>query len=337
MSNNTLSKDVTLQAKGILAFLVFAHHLYQVTGIFSGTYLGYLLQAFGYWAVAVFFFLSGYGLTVSYLSKGSEYAKSLLIKKAAPFFTVYIVLIGLYFLIGFAKNGAPPEYSAIWQSFLLGKTIVGNGWYLQVQILLYLIFCVSFTFFSRDNSKKSAAFLVLLCAAYMVSAKAFHLSATYYISVPSFLLGTAFAFPRFKPFFCSRNKMKVFLCFAFAVASLGMYLVWKHLSGHWFSDVFLGLSTLSFSLFFVLFGMLIYNKRFNIGCVGKISFEIYVCQGLAMTFFHSKIVNISNTYLYILACVAATVVIAVLFHYIVTFIFDFWNKSWLKMQALKKA
>ena len=323
MSNNTLSKNASLQAKGILALLVFAHHIYQATGVFSGTYVGYLLQACGYWAVAVFFFLSGYGLTVSYLNKGNEYTKSLLIKKVAPFITVYVILTGIYALVSLSKSDFSLTAGTVLQSFMLGKTIVGNGWYLQVQILLYIFFWLAF--FGK-STKKSLALLVLFCCAYMVFAKVSQLSVTYYISIPSFLLGTAMAFPKFKSFFCMKNRAKVLLCATFAVASPAFYLAWKYLGGHWVANILLGFSTVCFSLFFILFSMLIYNERFNICLFGKISFEFYVCQGLAMTFFRSDIIYISNNYLYILICFAATLVVSILFHYVVNGVFSLWGK-----------
>ena len=191
-----------MKAKGLLALLVFTHHIYQVTSVFSGTYIGYVFQAFGYWAVAAFFFLSGYGLTISHLNKGNDYTKSLLIKKVAPFYTINALLVGIYCLVNMAKASFSIELSTVLQSFLFGKTIVGNGWYLQVQILLYIFFFISFL---NNNEKKSKIILVFLCFAYIVAAKVFGMSETWYVSIPAFVAGSFFAFPQWRALFSINN------------------------------------------------------------------------------------------------------------------------------------
>ena len=61
-----LSKERTVALRGILALMVLICHLHARVELFSNSILGTLFASFGYLAVAVFFFLSGYGLTESY-------------------------------------------------------------------------------------------------------------------------------------------------------------------------------------------------------------------------------------------------------------------------------
>ena len=65
-----LSKENTLWLHGVLAICVFACHIPSYLGLWTGTALGSILQSFGGWAVALFFFLSGFGLFSSYEKAG---------------------------------------------------------------------------------------------------------------------------------------------------------------------------------------------------------------------------------------------------------------------------
>lgn len=65
-----LSKDKCNCLKGIFAIIVLIHHLKQHSGVFSDYAVpSIILQAMGYLSVAVFFFISGYGLAFSWQKK----------------------------------------------------------------------------------------------------------------------------------------------------------------------------------------------------------------------------------------------------------------------------
>lgn len=68
-----ISSDSSKCLKGFLATCVLIHHLYQHSGLLHQTIIGGCLQAAGYLSVSCFFFLSGYGLYASYMSKGEAY------------------------------------------------------------------------------------------------------------------------------------------------------------------------------------------------------------------------------------------------------------------------
>ena len=65
-------KDNTIWLHGVLAILVFVSHLPNYMGLFLGNTLGSVLQSYGSWCVALFFFLSGYGLYTSYKNTVGE-------------------------------------------------------------------------------------------------------------------------------------------------------------------------------------------------------------------------------------------------------------------------
>ena len=87
--------------------------------------------------VAVFFFLSGYGLYQSTRNNNAlvGFAK----KKILPFYLI-IVFYTFVYVAYMIVCGSKIEWLSIFRSLTFGGTIIANGWYLQVQLLCYLMF-----------------------------------------------------------------------------------------------------------------------------------------------------------------------------------------------------
>lgn len=134
-----LSLDTTNCLKGICAVCVVIHHLYQQTDIAKEHIIGKFLQSLGFLAVAVFFFLSGYGLVVSVKRKGTDYIRAFPIKRIVPFYINNVILIFVYVLLFTTVKGGVSHQEFI-QSFFWGGTVVKNGWYLQVILMFYISF-----------------------------------------------------------------------------------------------------------------------------------------------------------------------------------------------------
>lgn len=149
MNTNTVfedywSKTVTDCVKGYMCICILIHHLYQYSGFFSQTYFGHFLQMLGSWGVAVFLFISGYGLMISYIEK-EGYLKTFFRKRFLPLYFSYAVFVILYF-IAFPQN-LSLEYAV--KSFTWGGTAVYSGWFFQMILPLYLIFYLSFRFVKK--------------------------------------------------------------------------------------------------------------------------------------------------------------------------------------------
>ena len=66
-SSDYFNRNRTESLKGFLALAVLFHHLYQKTQIVEhSTFFGFFLQSLGYYCVSIFFFISGYGLLMSF-------------------------------------------------------------------------------------------------------------------------------------------------------------------------------------------------------------------------------------------------------------------------------
>ena len=78
------------------------------------------------------------------------------------------------------------------------------------------------------------------------------------------------------------------------------------------------------SVLFVLF-ILVFSMKFRTGnCIlkffGKLSFEIYLSQGLFITLFRSSVLSIENDFLYSTAVLTSTVIFSLLIHKLCGFV-----------------
>lgn len=85
----SFDKATTLPLRGLLALLIISHHLGQCTSHLS---LSQFTSNIGKQPVAVFFFISGYGLCVSYLSKREDYLNCFLKKRMGKLLPEFLLL-----------------------------------------------------------------------------------------------------------------------------------------------------------------------------------------------------------------------------------------------------
>ncbi len=156
---NYLSAQTTASLKGICAIVVLIHHLYQNNYQYVPNVLGGLLQYMGVFAVTVFFFLSGYGVMYCYRNK-EQYLHKFPIKKILPFYALILFLNGFYFIVSFISH-EPAAIRSLLQSFVFRDILISNGWYLYVQLFLYVGFYVCFRYFSANYQLFSILVYVL--------------------------------------------------------------------------------------------------------------------------------------------------------------------------------
>lgn len=138
-----LSIQKTNALKGILAICVLISHLYSIFH-FESKILNWVVGSLmGYLSVSLFFFLSGYGLESSYEKKKDTYIEKFMKRKIIPFYTIYVILVGIYVGMRFI-TGENISFSDILKSLLYGGTVVKFGWFLQTILVLYLIFWMSY-------------------------------------------------------------------------------------------------------------------------------------------------------------------------------------------------
>lgn len=176
-----LSNKSTKSLKGLLALLIIFHHVSQkiTTGENFSNF-----EYMGRYIVALFFFLSGYGLYFQY-SNNITYMENFLRKRLARIlipFTVFIIIYVIYrATLGEVVN--VDFFLSFWKDH---SNIVYNGWFVNSIIVLYVIFYVSF---KKKDSKSSFYMLTFLTLVYIFW-KAYQNHGDWeYVSIMAFLLG----------------------------------------------------------------------------------------------------------------------------------------------------
>lgn len=277
-----LSNRSTKSLKGLLALLIIFHHVSQkiTTGENFSNF-----EYMGRYIVALFFFLSGYGLYFQY-SNNVNYMENFLRKRLVRIFIPFYVFIVIYVIyratLGEVVN--VDFFLSFWKDH---SNIVYNGWFVNSIIVLYVIFYVSF---KKKNSKTSFYMLTILTLVYIFW-KAYQNHGDWeYVSIMAFLLGV----------FWMKNRIsidkfiesKYFICLI--SFSILMY-VFRHYEaimkniGITNKYVYFGIVGNLCTMIFVVYFLLLTNKlNFSnkyLDFLGNISFELYMIHGLVIHYF----------------------------------------------------
>lgn len=303
-----LSKERTLALRGLLALMVLICHLHGRVKLFSNSILGTLFTAFGYLAVSVFFFLSGYGLTENY-EKDNLAINKFHKTKIFPFFLICCIAILIYTLRDLLSGSF--DLVVFIQSFFIGKTIVDNGWYLQTQLLLYILFYVVFRFIAKRKLLNISLFVLL----YIIACYCFQLSSTWYESVVCFVLGVFVSQYKCKFVNILNKKRMIFLsCVCvFILFIITLYFGNKAVFGYPIRIIVKMISAVSFTLLVVMIISTIKINNVITTFLGKISLEIYILQGLFLNIYKNVII-ISNDWIYIVVTMVSVVVVSFVAH-----------------------
>lgn len=224
MVSNNLSKDWCNWAKLVAALLVAVSHYSTVIVINNhwsdSAFLRFWCQG-GYIGVAIFFFLSGYGLMESekrhHLSV-VEFLKKRLSKIYLPVLLVSVFWIPLYYLFvqkttdGVTIRGA--LYDVLWgfRDCVL--------WFVKILILLYGLYTCCCALHKRGNIVVSHALFVagVICVTLLA-----HYLDYPYISVPLFGVGVYASI--YKDKFVMKQPLSVVLVFAFMIVNALIFIV----------------------------------------------------------------------------------------------------------------
>ena len=303
-----LSNKSTKSLKGLLALLIIFHHISQkiTTGENFSNF-----EYMGRYIVALFFFLSGYGLYFQY-SNNATYMENFLKKRLVRIFIPFFIFIVIYVIyratLGEVVN--VDFFLSFWKDH---SNIIYNGWFINSIIVLYVIFYVSFM---NKDSKISEYKLVFLTLVYIFW-KAYQDHGDWeYVSIMAFLLGVFWMKNR-----VSIDKLLEKNYFIFLVSfSILMYVF------HYYEDimknigitnkyVYYGIVGNLCTMVFVVYFLLLTNKlNFSnkyLDFLGDISFEIYMIHGLVMHYLGKFFVSSGvNDVLYTIVVLFVSIVFA---------------------------
>lgn len=134
----------TIPLRGLLAVMIVLHHF---NTLYPQQY-PWLNQA-GFWGVPVctlFFFFSGYGVTISYIKKGKAYLDHFLPKRLHKLLIPIIVVVIIHLFVLCLLDGFDTE--TIFEGILHGVLILPHLWFVCALIVFYCAFYISFRFLS---------------------------------------------------------------------------------------------------------------------------------------------------------------------------------------------
>ncbi len=308
--------------KGIFALAVLWCHVSLASELFLGSILSPLFGSFGYLSVSVFFFISGYGIMEQAQNK-RDYLKTFPKCRILSIWVLNLFLVVVYTAYFCVVRGILPSFVMICQSLTIGNSVVGTGWYLQVVVLFYLLFWISFSMFSE---KRALRILEYCICTYIILAS-FLASSTWYECSLSFLMGVIW----------SQNKQKIDTkiiqksWYKGILISGGIFVISFLLSAKAVLPGTLAIilrrffKILSSPTFVLLVGIVISRMDLSNKCLeflGKYSLDIYVLQGLFLDMFKRGVLRIDNGWRYISVVIICTIIAAVLLHGTLEFVMN---------------
>lgn len=251
----------------------------------------YFLVKWGGVGVAVFFFFSGYGLLHNYIEKGrsylSDFPSKRIIKVIFPF--IGAIIIFQIFRMLFVDNSYPGRITD-------GEvnSILPFSWYVFVVLVLYVFFYLSFIIRTPLVIGESICCLLTL-AFFLFLRYVLCWDEYWYKSLVGFIIGLILKHNENR---IKRTKPAVIILLPFLIFVLS-YLIHNYI-----------LSIVMYTLIVVL---PLYIARINSSILlflGGISYEIYLMQGVPISFLKSQYCFVENDILYIIGVLAFTIILA---------------------------
>lgn len=307
----SFNKEKVVPLKAILALLIVLHHISLETSV-------KWLQPFNSWGapiVSIFFFISGYGLMVSYNNKGDGYLNGFVKRRIiVTLLLPFLLALLLYRSVAIDLPGAIESICLLLKN---GIVTLPHSWYVFAIFVLYIAFYLSC---KVAKGKKSLFLLILLCAVYIIVTKHQGYARCWYISILAFPAGVIYAYysRHFITQIYKYTRWIVPVCLLLAAV---FYLLKSEL-GYMLVYVFIPL------IIIYLCSTLNVEQLSRIGGIrwlSEISYEIYLCQGIAICLLEKFAIEMIPC-IYIISVYLLTILLAYVVHqtkiYITNKLFD---------------
>lgn len=306
--------------KGIFCILIIFHHLFQNLYNDKNLFLRNCNNTLGGIGVGVFFFLSAFGLVVSYKKKGKEYIKKVLTKNIPLLYLTYVITNLLYFLV--FNLGKLSVKDAIFKilgfNFLYGFTNMNvNAWFMSSLLLFYLLFCIVYLLFGK-NTKRAAFIMALVTVIYNIAIAILTVNVIkqlylYDRAILCFALGTIYA-----TYYRQINNHLLknfweYILYAIALILFGLVTI---------EDI----SAIGTCLLIITLLQKYNIKSVILNLLGVISFYVYLLHGLFIRIFN----NISPNEYFVVSTVLVVSIAASYLYYLI-------RKIFFKIFTIKKA
>lgn len=307
------SFECTQSLKGIFVLIVFFSHFRTYPPVVPDCDqpIVWLCNLLGQKMVAIFLFLSGYGVYESIKKKGLAYIDRFPRKRILKVLAQFDLAVLFFLLLGLSL-GETFSLKKIFLSLVAWDNLGNSNWFIFAVLCAYLFVFVSFRIFSKSNMKALVA-VVLLSMAYV-----------YLVSrcKDVYWWDTMLCFSAGMLFSCLKDKFEKILerRFLLALIVLGTIALLINLFCIGENFVFRLMDPIFFCVFLmVLLFKMPLNSRV-LGTLGKLVFPIYILQRIPMILL--KHLGLGSCYiLYLGLCFALTMFLALFFDRIARKIF----------------
>lgn len=285
-----MNKNSTSALQGIVAIIVVLHHLSQ-QGI--QTCFSSILLESGKYSVAIFFLISGYGVTYSTLYK-KNYMDNFISSKLKRVVLPYIFITAIYYL-AYKQLGRDMSLKNLIYTFIYqGRPIIENSWYVVIIIILYFSF---YCFYCKLKKMNYILIGVLGISSFfiVIIRYLFHWQEYWYNTILCFSVGMVICMFSDIIHKVLEQHYKIvllgFICTELIILLIN-YLV---ISSVWIEIV--GLMIFTMCIFLIMIKI---NYKGGIwGKISTISLEIYLVHRLVYTIFRSEALYIKSDLLYV--------------------------------------
>lgn len=306
-----MSLEKTTSIKGIFILIVFIQHAMSYLVVDNNIFdkVGYILinDIISQSMVSCFLLFSGYGVMMSIDKKGYQYIKNIPRKRVLKILIHFDIAILLFYVVGLAlgKNIDPIQLIVS----LTGWESIGNSnWYIFDILILYLLTFISFIVF---KNKKIVGLIVnvMLCGILLLVLREFK-DLWWYDTILCYPAGMIFYY--LKPYLDNiLMKNKALYWIAMVVLFIVLVISFK------FKSYFLALViknvVFAITVVFITMKFSINNKILYF--LGKHLFSIYILQRIPMILLSQLGLN-SNNYLFVLLSFVVTLIISLIFDYL---------------------
>ncbi|SJZ59063.1 Peptidoglycan/LPS O-acetylase OafA/YrhL, contains acyltransferase and SGNH-hydrolase domains [Cetobacterium ceti] len=297
-----IDKEQTLQLKGIAILLLLYHHFYfETTNII-------LLNTsrYGKITVGIFTFLSGYGITASYL-KNKKNNCSFLLKNIKKLYKTYWPIFIITIFIGTITNIRTLKIAYksnvmsifIWDIFGLSylfynKTFNTTWWYMSLIIVLYICYKPIYIYLNKGSFRNKTIKLILMMACLKIFPRI--LLKIYYNSYLLALSKVTYNFDYMSIFmigcytFLERDKIQEIIE-KYNIVMILLLIVFSSIR------IYKPNTKLDFIIVFLLCGIYIngnfYFQNF-LEFLGKYSFEIFLTHTFLYYYYIPGVINITK-------------------------------------------
>jgi peptidoglycan/LPS O-acetylase OafA/YrhL len=298
--NIGITRSNAIFLKAIACMMIVVHHYFHLNGIHSNIFTYIISAHFGYIFVSLFFLLSAYGLTESESNVNNnffQFIKKRLLRVYYPVVLINILTIILYYICGYEVFSIDDICL-----YILGiKLIDPFLWYVNVSLLFYVFFWISFR---MENSYK-VIMLFFLSIIYMLIAHFYlKLPGNLYMSVLSFPIGMCCSLYKYQISRFVASNLFYLYYFIYVIGVLTLFFVFHKMGCQIIKTICMSFILVPFYFYLAQFNLL---KSKVLNFIGGISYEIYLVHLKVFILLGFFIIEYRSLWLFI------TIVIAISF------------------------